>query len=368
MLKVEILGGVGEYGRNCFFIENAEHAILLDCGIMNNAEKTTPDLTKAHVEKLDAVFISHSHIDHTGALPILETWDYKGEIFMSKMTARQLNRSFKNTKIFQPDTMGKSLKVSDYLEFQWGYSGHIVGSVWYKIRFFKEVIFFSGDYVMDSYLLNATLPKEDGTKFDLALIDSGHVEKQITNLEVLQKIKNYINEQPSCPIIFPSSLSGKTADIATYLFQHTERAMNIDKEFFSFFEDYYNSSENIRTSRYEEILKPFKSNCFRERVESENAIYFVSETNEWEIEELLHVYPTAIVVFTGYMKKDGYLKRLAENEVQSKQFFYKTHLDYPDIIEISKKINAPKTIYFHSQLTNIETNFSILVENEEEII
>lgn len=367
VLKVEILGGVGEYGRNCFFIENAGQAILLDCGIMNNAEKTTPDLTKAHVEKLDAVFISHSHIDHTGALPMLGTWNYKGEIFMSKMTARQLKRSFKNTKIFQPDTIGKWLRVNDYLEFQWGYSGHIVGSVWYKIRFFEEVIFFSGDYVMDSYLLNATLPKED-TKYDLALIDSGHIEKQINNLEVLQQIKNYINEQPSRPIIFPTSLSGKTADIATYLFQHTERKMHIDKEFFSFFEDYYNSPENVRASRYEKILKPFKRDCFRERIKSKDAIYFVPEANEWKVEELLHVYPTAIVVFTGYMKKDGYLKRLAENDAQSKQFFYKTHLDYSDILGVSKKINAPKTIYFHSQLTNSETNLSIIVENEEEII
>ncbi|MGE7924556.1 MBL fold metallo-hydrolase [Viridibacillus arvi] len=368
MLKVEILGGVGEYGRNCFFIENEGHAILLDCGIMNNDEKTPPNLTKDHVEKLDAVFISHSHIDHSGALPMLETWDYKGEIFMSKMTARQLKRSFKNTKIFQPATLEKWLGVSDYLEFQWGYSGHIVGSVWYKFRFFEEVIFFSGDYVMDSYLLNATLPQEDGTKYNLALIDSGHIEKQINNLEVLQQIKNYINEQPSRPIIFPSSFSGKTADIATYLFQHTDREVNIDKEYFSFFEDYYNSSENIRTPKYEEILKPFKMDCFRDRVESENALYFVPEANEWKIEELLRIYPTAIVIFTGYMKKDGYLKRLAKNETQSKQFFYKTHLDYLDTLELSKTINATDTIYFHSRLTNMKTTFTKLVEKKEEII
>lgn len=102
--------------------------------------------------------------------------------------------------------------------------------------------------------------------------------------------------------------------------------------------------------------------CFRERVESENAIYFVPEVNEWKIEELLHIYPTAIVIFTGYMKKDGYLKGLARIEAQSKQFFYKTHLDYLDTLELSKTINATETIYFHSPLTNIKTTFTKLVE------
>ncbi|MBK3496254.1 MBL fold metallo-hydrolase [Viridibacillus sp. YIM B01967] len=368
MLNVEILGGVGEYGRNCFYIENEGHAILLDCGIMNNTEKITPKLTKAHVAKLDAVFISHSHIDHTGALPMLEILGYTGEIFMSKMTARQLKQSFKNTKIFQPESFGKWLRVSDYLHFQWGYSGHLVGSVWYKIQFLEGVIFFSGDYVMDSYLLNATLPIEDGTIYDVALIDSGHVEKQIRNLDVLQQIKNYINEHPSRPIIFPSSFSGKTADIATYLFRHTAREMNIDKVYFSFFEEYYDSPDNLLPTKYEAILKLFKKDCFREKAESDNAIYFVPEVNEWRIDELLQEHPTAIVIFTGYLKNSGFLKKLVENGDQSKLFFYKTHLDYLDIMEFSKKMNATETIFFHSQLTNMETTYSKLVENEEGII
>lgn len=352
MFNVEILGGVGEYGRNCFYIENAGHAILLDCGVMNNEENSPPDLTRAHVESLDAVFISHSHKDHVGALPMLGKFDYAGEIYMSKMTAKQLKRSYKNTKVFQPESIERWLKVSDCLEFQWGYSGHLVGSVWYKIRFFEEVLFFSGDYVSDSYLLKATLPKEDGTIYDLALIDSGHIEKRINNLDVLERMKDYINENPTYPIIFPSSFSGKTADIATYLFKHTAREVNIDKEYFSFFEDYYDSPENLLPTMYETILRPFKRNCFKERVESNNAIFFVPEINKWRLEKLLQEYPNAIVIFTGYLKNSGYLKKLAENKNQSRQFFYKTHLDYRDIMELSKRINATEIIYFHSQLTN----------------
>ncbi|MEB2301080.1 MBL fold metallo-hydrolase [Lysinibacillus xylanilyticus] len=364
MLNVEILGGVGEYGRNCFFIENNGHAILLDCGVMNNRQKTPPNLTQAHVAKLDAVFISHSHTDHVGAIPLLERWGYIGPIIMSNMTAQQIKQSYQHTRTFQPESIGKWIRINPCLTFQWGYSGHLIGSVWYEIRFFEEVIFYSGDYVVDSYLLKATLPVEVGTVYDVAIIDSGHVEKRINNLEVLQQMAEYINANPDCPIIFPSSFSGKTADIATYLFQHTSRLIRVDHNLLSLFDNYYEAPENLLSTNT--ILQPFKLECLTKITESENTIYFVPERNETKLVELLHKKPTAIVIFTGYWNKDKYRIQFSEN--QHKEFFYKTHPDYHDIISLSKKMHAHKTIYFHSSLTNIEMTFLQLLKNEEEII
>ncbi|MEG0259454.1 MAG: MBL fold metallo-hydrolase [Lysinibacillus sp.] len=360
MLNVEILGGVGEYGRNCFYLEYEGRAILLDCGVMNNSEKHLPNLTQAHVAKLDAVFISHSHIDHVGALPLLEKWGYKGRVFMSEMTAKQLKRPYKNTETFQAESMGSWLSVSDRIAFQWGYSGHLIGSVWYKIRFVEKMIFYSGDYVVDSYLLKSSLPTEDGTVYDVALLDSGHVEKRINNVEVLQGIANFVNGNQSDPIILPSSFSGKTADIATYLFQYTTRKVIVDKEFYSFFEDYYNAPENLYPTRYETALKPFKRGCLSGGAVSENTIYVVPERDVQEIEQLLKDYPTAIAINTGYAKEDGDAKQFKEERV--KHFFYKTHPDYDDIVELSQKINAKEIIYFHSKLTNRETTLLSLVE------
>lgn len=115
MLSVEILGGVGEYGRNCFYIENQRQAILLDCGIMKNTQKTPPNITFNHIEKLAAVFISHSHIDHVGALPILQNMGYTGPILMSHTTAQQLPLLIPQVRTFYPDTIGKWIEVNEYL-------------------------------------------------------------------------------------------------------------------------------------------------------------------------------------------------------------------------------------------------------------
>jgi hypothetical protein len=364
MLNVEILGGVGEYGRNCFFIENNGHAILLDCGVMNNRQKTPPNLTQAHVAKVDAVFISHSHTDHVGALPLLETWGYTGPIIMSEMTAQQLKQPCQHTRTFQPESIGKWLVVSNCLAFQWGYSGHLIGSVWYKIRFFEEVIFYSGDYVVDSFLLKAELPIEDETVYDVAIIDSGHVEKSINNLEVLQQMTEYVHANPGCPIIFPSSFSGKTVDIATYLFQHTTRSICIHDNLLSLFENYYEQPENLLPTKT--ILPSFKRQCLIKTTDSESPIYFVPERDETKLEELLHKKSNAIVIFTGYWNKGKYSMQFRRN--QHKEFFYKTHPDYHDIITLSKKIHAQKTIYFHSSLTTKETTFLQLIKNEEEVL
>ncbi|QPQ36530.1 MBL fold metallo-hydrolase [Lysinibacillus sp. JNUCC-52] len=363
MLKIEILGGVGEYGRNCFYLEKNGHAILLDCGVMNNREKTKPNLTPAHVAKLDAVFISHSHIDHVGALPLLAQWGYDGQLIMSEITAKQLQQSFQNIRTFEPASLGKWVNVNDHLSFLWGYSGHLIGSVWYSIRFLEEVIFFSGDYVMDSYLLKANLPKEHSEKYDVAFIDSGHFEKRIHNKKVLQQLADYIEENDRNAILFPSSFSGKTADIAFYLFEHTTRKVSIAKDFLPFFEEYYDAPDNVVFSP---LLSSFKKECLQERTMAKNAIYFVPERDDVIISKLLTDLPSANVIFTGYFNKGSYIQQLAPNQL--KHFFYKTHPDYEDTIVLSKYINAHQTIYFHSQLTNKETSLLKIIGSEDENI
>lgn len=358
MLNIEILGGVGEYGRNCFFIEKEGRAILLDCGVMNNPQKTLPNLTEDHIARLEAVFISHSHIDHVGAIPLLEKWGYNGPIIMSDMTALQLKMTFPNISIFHPESIGEWIIVNKDVAYQWGYSGHLIGSVWYKIRFWGKMLFYTGDYVMDSYLLKATLPIADGTIYDVAFIDSGHVEKQINNLQTLQQIIECISDHPEYPFIFPSSFSGKTVDIAAFLHQHTQRTLHIDQDLVSLFEQYEKATENLLSTN----VPSFKEKCLTNSTNLEN-IYFVPDRDKSRLLELLQKIPKAIVIFTGYWQKDNY--KLMFSQTQYKEFFYKTHPDYHDILTLSKKIQAQTTIYFHSSFTNKETTFLQLLKNEE---
>ena len=70
-MELFIAGGCGEHGRNCFYVEHDEDAFLVDCGLLAGAEDDLPRLNAAQIQKLRAVFLTHSHADHTGALPWL---------------------------------------------------------------------------------------------------------------------------------------------------------------------------------------------------------------------------------------------------------------------------------------------------------
>ena len=75
-MEYVFLGGAGEVGASCLLISVADRKILIDCGMRMSSEDHSPAipnflLLKELAPKLDAIFISHAHADHVGALPTL---------------------------------------------------------------------------------------------------------------------------------------------------------------------------------------------------------------------------------------------------------------------------------------------------------
>ncbi len=78
-LRVIPLGGVGEFGRNMMVIEYGKDMVIVDMGLMfpmdnmPGIDYVLPDTTyvKKNRHKVRGVFITHGHLDHTGALPYL---------------------------------------------------------------------------------------------------------------------------------------------------------------------------------------------------------------------------------------------------------------------------------------------------------
>lgn len=76
-LRVIPLGGVGEFGRNMMVIEYGNDMVIIDMGLMFPLESmpgvdyVLPDIAyvRKNREKIRGVFITHGHLDHTGAIP-----------------------------------------------------------------------------------------------------------------------------------------------------------------------------------------------------------------------------------------------------------------------------------------------------------
>lgn len=83
------LGGFQEVGRSAILVQTPESQILLDAGIKptsNTDEYPFFEIPEFDVDKLDAVVITHSHLDHCGALPYLFKYGYRGPVYATEPT------------------------------------------------------------------------------------------------------------------------------------------------------------------------------------------------------------------------------------------------------------------------------------------
>src|SRR5574342_517894 len=168
------LGGFSQVGRSCMLLTTHESKILIDCGVnpgAKSAMEAYPRLDWANItlDELDGVVISHAHLDHTGFLPTLFKYGYKGPVYCTEPTlplmtllqndsvkiaksngtyipyeTRDVNEVIKRT-ITLP--YGKPTDISPDITITFNNAGHIMGSATVHINVFgTHNILYSGDY------------------------------------------------------------------------------------------------------------------------------------------------------------------------------------------------------------------------------
>jgi hypothetical protein len=89
-VRVGFLGGGRQVGRSCLILETPNSKILLDCGIDVSSTGTDQfpilNVSEFDISKIDAVILSHAHLDHSGLLPYLFKMGYKGPVYMTAPT------------------------------------------------------------------------------------------------------------------------------------------------------------------------------------------------------------------------------------------------------------------------------------------
>ncbi|MFY8059901.1 MAG: MBL fold metallo-hydrolase, partial [Arenimonas sp.] len=89
-MKVTVFGAAGAVTGSCHLVEAAGKRILLDCGMIQGSkiEEAKNALPfDFDVKTIDAVILSHAHIDHCGRLPVLAQYGYHGPIFTHRASA-----------------------------------------------------------------------------------------------------------------------------------------------------------------------------------------------------------------------------------------------------------------------------------------
>lgn len=89
-IRLSCLGASRQVGRTCFLLQTPESRVLIDCGIDpgEDSSETYPylDAPEFNISEIDAVVVTHSHLDHSGLIPYLLKFGYQGPIYCTYPT------------------------------------------------------------------------------------------------------------------------------------------------------------------------------------------------------------------------------------------------------------------------------------------
>lgn len=173
-VRLLCLGGVRQVGRSCFLVVTPESKVILDCGI-NPGDVSTLDAFPRldwydfNIYDIDAVIISHAHIDHQGFLPVLFKYGYNGPVYCTEPTLPLMSllqtdsvKIAKSNGTYLPYEMrdihevvkhcitipyGKPTDISPDITITLNNAGHILGSATVHLNISGvHNLLYSGDY------------------------------------------------------------------------------------------------------------------------------------------------------------------------------------------------------------------------------
>jgi metallo-beta-lactamase family protein len=218
-MQLEFYGGAGEVTGSCHIVDVGGRRLLLDCGLIQGGEapfERNRQPFPFDAARVDAVVLSHAHIDHCGRLPLLRRRGFRGPVFanpacrdlarilladsatMQERDAERINRRRQREgrsgtveplysvddalavlQQFRTVRYGQPVEVLPGVELTFRDAGHILGSasVWLTLREagVERRLVFSGD--VGQYDTPILRDPEDGPAADLVLMESTYGDR-----------------------------------------------------------------------------------------------------------------------------------------------------------------------------------------------
>ncbi|HQW81329.1 MAG TPA: MBL fold metallo-hydrolase [Pseudomonadota bacterium] len=263
-MKLTFFGAAGEVTGSCHLVEASGKRILLDCGLIQSGhdeDKRNAARFDFDLNTIDAVILSHAHIDHVGRLPLLRKRGYRGPVYTQRAT-RDLSkimledsarlaaadieyenrrRARRGLKALEPlydeddvEHVLHQLKAVDYdqtvelfpgLRFRLRDAGHIIGAaiveLWADEDDGTRKLVFSGDIgPKGTPILRDPTTIEDA---DLVMMESTYGDRlhraRSDTLIELGKIFREVGERGG-NILIPAFAVGRTQEILYWCAQH----------------------------------------------------------------------------------------------------------------------------------------------------
>jgi putative mRNA 3-end processing factor len=200
-LQIGFLGGTREVGRIAITVKTEKTQVLLDYGAMLNHEPGFP----MHIppKDVDAILLSHSHLDHSGAIPIFYIQGKK-PLYTNRLSSElnqllisdfiHLSSYYLPFEYLELKSMTQSSRHVDFdteqkvgdIKFQFKNAGHIPGSVQTLIEAEGKKILYTGDFnLINTRLLEGA--RMDYKDLDAVMIESTYANEEHTDRGELEK-------------------------------------------------------------------------------------------------------------------------------------------------------------------------------------
>ncbi len=247
-MRIIPLGGADEIGASSTLVEFGSTRILVDAGIRLGEEvDPLPDLDslQSEVGRLDAVILTHAHIDHSGSLPLVHLAFPTAPIYMTPATAAVVRILFAdNLKIMEgksreegiiplypshavesclgkirPVPYERSVKIAPDVGIVFHPAGHILGASSVSIHGPTGSILISGDIsVTQQHTVPGMLPPN--RDFDVVLMESTygnrlHAHRPTQERKLLEVVGDTLERGGK--VLFPAFAVGRAQEIILIL-------------------------------------------------------------------------------------------------------------------------------------------------------
>ena len=394
-ISVVSLGGCEEVGASCHIISYKNYNIMLDCGLKpgNSSKNVFPQLDNYN-KNIDAIIISHAHLDHVGGvLKATSIWD-KAPIFATKETIEFSEILFNDminhgsdseidiniSKLMEEDALKNALnnmhpinigmwhRISKDIIFRLHSAGHILGASMVELNINGFTVLYTGDFCLHNQQLVCgcdllSLP----LKPDLLISEATYVgrpfasdwkcQKEKLKNEIINKVEN------KGSVLLPAFALGRSQELISIIGEMISnmeikrnyryyigglaetickkvKELNINGDFEKWFSKFsYLNKRNIPDS-----------NCIiiasSGMLKKGSVSYLVAKKwkeNRWL--ELYGIYPC------GYMDEESeneYQNNLEQNsDIDCQRFSMSAHANDSDIIKLIEFLNPGIVLFVH---------------------
>lgn len=410
-MKIKFHGGAREVGKSCIEIESEGNRYLLDSGVkFIQGGIEYPEFLN-NISDIDAIFLSHAHMDHSGALPFFEHNDLKCDIYSTELTwqitqqllkdAYHIAKFKKSHPAYNEIDLGKvkdDLHLVEYnnvyytknkkVKFQFFNSGHIPGGASIFLEIEGKKIFYSSDInTQETYLMMAAqvnLPEIDIFIIESTYGSREHPDRKLSENNLIQSITDAIKSHGS--VLIPAFAVGRAQEILLTLRNLPKHipiyldgmAVTITDFVLNSNDSYLDNQDLLRgIFKRVKIVKPRD----REKLARQKGCVIISTSGMIEGGPSVFYASKFInekdnyIIFTGYQTEGTRGRSLFEDHLfyyegeiypakcHIRKFDFSAHLGQSAIHDLIRKVNHKNLILQHGDINSLSAVYKYVREN-----